>query len=592
MNTNSKNWDFQSSPSADFYVNRETDTLVYAMGGLGEVGKNMYCVEHQDEIIIMDCGVRFPEDDLLGVDYVVPDYTYLSKNADKIKALIITHGHEDHIGGIPFFLKACPCKTIYAPRFAMALIEKKLDEHRMNRAVKLVEINGESRITTKYFHVGFFNTIHSIPDSLGLIVNTPNGTIVETGDFKFDLTPVGTNSDYQKMAYMGAIGTTLLMSDSTNSGVREFSPSEREVSASILDTMRHTSGRLIIATFASNVNRVEQIISNAIACGRKICVFGRSMINVIEIGRRLGTINAPDDAFVEPEMLANMPANKVCLICTGTQGEPLAALSRIANGTHRWIHIIPGDTVLFSSSVIPGNQAAIGAIINKLCRIGAIIVDNNIINTVHTTGHASSEEQKLMMQLTKPDYFMPMHGEYKMLKQHAISATETGIPDNHIFLMTNGDVLAMRNKEVFFTNLRIPTDAVYVDGNDTNGVAAAVLKDRKILADNGLVAVIVTIDSRYNKILCRPNIVSRGFVFIKKNQELLRDAEIVVYNALARRLQQKTTFGDLKTTIKTTLEPYFYQKTHRSPIIIPVILNMRAAMEQNAARQRAQISRR
>ncbi|MBQ1506284.1 MAG: ribonuclease J [Erysipelotrichales bacterium] len=562
------------------------------MGGLGEVGKNMYCVEHQDEIIIMDCGVRFPEDDLLGVDYVVPDYTYLSKNADKIKALIITHGHEDHIGGIPFFLKACPCKTIYAPRFAIALIEKKLDEHRMSRAVKLVEINGESRITTKFFHVGFFNTIHSIPDSLGLIVNTPNGTIVETGDFKFDLTPVGTNSDYQKMAYMGAIGTTLLMSDSTNSGVREFSPSEREVSASILDTMRHTSGRLIIATFASNVNRVAQIISNAIACGRKICVFGRSMINVIEIGRRLGTINAPDDAFVEPEMLANMPANKVCLICTGTQGEPLAALSRIANGTHRWIHIIPGDTVLFSSSVIPGNQAAIGAIINKLCRIGAIIVDNNIINTVHTTGHASSEEQKLMMQLTKPDYFMPMHGEYKMLKQHAISATETGIPDDHIFLMTNGDVLAMRNKEVFFTNLRIPTDAVYVDGNDTNGVAAAVLKDRKILADNGLVAVIVTIDSRYNKILCRPNIVSRGFVFIKKNQELLRDAEIVVYNALARRLQQKTTFGDLKTTIKTTLEPYFYQKTHRSPIIIPVILNMRAAMEQNAARQRAQISRR
>ncbi len=581
MDYNELNRDVVTSPQRDFVLNRDTDTLVYAMGGLGEVGKNMYCIEHKGEIIIIDVGVKFPEEDLLGVDYVIPDYNYLSHNYEKIKAVIITHGHEDHIGGIPFFLKACPIKQIYAPRFAMALISKKLDEHHQSSSVKLIEINSESRIETEYFKIGFFNTVHSIPDSLGIFINTPNGRIVETGDFKFDLTPVGTNSEYEKMTYMGAMGTTLLMSDSTNSGVKEFSPSERDVAKSILETMQHTQGRLIIATFASNVHRVQQIIESAIACDRKICVFGRSMENVIEIGRKLGNIHAPDSSFVEPDKINNLPANKVCLICTGTQGEPLSALSRIATGTHRWIKIIPGDTVIFSSSVIPGNAASINKIVNNLCRIGAIVINNSVINSIHTTGHASSEEQKLMLQLVKPKYFMPMHGEYKMLKQHALSAIETGVPANHIFVMTNGDVLALRNEQCFFADLRIPTDDIYVDGNDTNGVAAAVLKDRKVLADNGLVAVIVTIDSRYNQILVRPNIVSRGFVFIKENQSLLKDGELVVYEALKKKMAQKTTFGDLKNTVRSSLEPYFYQKTHRTPIIIPVILNMLAANDPN-----------
>ena len=560
---------------------RDTDTLVYALGGLGEVGKNMYCIEHKDEIIIIDAGVRFPEENLLGVDYVIPDYSYLIKNQSKIKALVITHGHEDHIGGIPFLLKALSIQNIYGSRFALSLIEKKLEENRLMHIVKLNEINSESRITTNYFHIGFFNTIHSIPDSLGILVNTPNGKVVSTGDFKFDLTPVGNNSDYQVMAYMGQIGITLLLSDSTNSGVKDFSISEKEVAKSILDTMKRTQGRLIISTFASNVHRVQQILYAAVQCNRKVCIFGRSMENVVEIGRKLGHIRVPDSTFVEPDMINTLPADQICLICTGSQGEPLAALSRIANGTHRWIRIMPGDTVVFSSSPIPGNAHSVNQVVNKLTRVGANVITNSVLNSLHTTGHASCEEQKLMLQLIKPKYFMPMHGEYKMLKMHKATAIETGMDPNNIFICANGDVVVLRDDEAFLSESRIQTDDIYVDGNDSTGVATAVLKDRKILADNGLVSVIVTIDSRYNKVLCRPNIVSRGFVFIKENQTLLKEGELLVYEALKRKMMQKTTFGELKNCIRATLEPYFYQKTRRNPIIIPVILNMRAAMIPN-----------
>ncbi|MDD6468166.1 MAG: ribonuclease J [Erysipelotrichaceae bacterium] len=560
---------------------RDTDTLVYALGGLGEVGKNMYCIEHKDEIIIIDAGVRFPEENLLGVDYVIPDYTYLIKNQNKIKALLITHGHEDHIGGIPFLLKALSIQNIYGSRFALSLIERKLEENHLMSCVKLNEINSESRISTKYFHIGFFNTVHSIPDSLGILVNTPNGKIVSTGDFKFDLTPVGNNSDYQVMAYMGQIGITLLLSDSTNSAVKDFSISEKEVAKSILDIMKRTQGRLIIATFASNVHRVQQILEAAVSCKRKICIFGRSMENIVEIGRKLGHIHIPDSTFVEPDQINSLPADQICMICTGSQGEPLAALSRIANGTHRWIRVIPGDTVIFSSSPIPGNANSVNQVVNKLTRVGANVITNSVLNSLHTTGHASKEEQKLMLQLIKPKYFMPMHGEYKMLKMHKATAIETGMDPENVFICANGDVVVLRDEEAFVAGNRVQTDDIYVDGNDSTGVATAVLRDRKILADNGLVSVIVTIDSRYNKILCRPNIVSRGFVFIKENQTLLKEAELLVYDALKKKMMQKTTFGELKNCIRGTLEPYFYQKTRRNPIIIPVILNMRAAMIPN-----------
>lgn len=564
--------------------NRATDTLVYALGGLGEVGKNMYCLEHMDEIIILDAGIRFPEENLLGVDYVIPDYAYLQRNQHKIKALIITHGHEDHIGGIPFLLQSVRIPRIYAPNFAAALIMKKLEERRLREVPQIEIINDNSKIDTDHFRVGFFRTTHSIPDSYGVLINTPNGRVVETGDFKFDLTPVGANADYQKMAYIGQIGVTLLMSDSTNSSVTGFSISEKAVAQSLMEITRKTTGRLIMATFASNVYRVRQMIDAAVANGRKVCVFGRSMENVVVIGRKYGHLEFKDSDFIEPEYLHTLPANKVMIIATGSQGEPLAALSRIANGTHKYIKLIPGDTVVFSSSPIPGNAQSVSAVVNRLTRAGANVLTKTVLNTLHTTGHASQEEQKLMLQLIKPKYFMPMHGEYKMLKVHARTAISTGVKPENIFICANGDPLVLRDEEVFASDTRIQTDDIYVDGNDASGLSTSVIKDRRLLADNGMVSVIVTIDSRTNKILCRPNIVSRGFVFIKESQTLLKEAELIVYEALKKKMAQKTTFGELKNTIRASLEPYLYQKTRRNPIVIPVILNQKAAMAQLATK--------
>ena len=558
----------------------KNDTLIYALGGLGEVGKNMYCFEHENEICIVDCGVLFPGDDLLGVDYVIPDYHHLIRMNKKRKFLVITHGHEDHIGGIPFLLRQVNIDAIYAPRFAKALIQKKLAEHKGLERTKIIEINDESSIKTKYFTVGFFNTIHSIPDSLGVLITTPNGTIVETGDFKFDLTPVGTNADYQKMAYIGVLKPDLLMSDSTNSGVEDFSISEKKVANEILEIMRKTSQRLIVATFASNVHRVSQILEAAVKCGRKVIVFGRSMENVVDIGRKMGTIKIKSADFLSPEELAHTPDDKVCIICTGSQGEPLAALSRISNGTHRYIHLKPGDTIVFSSNPIPGNAASVNKVIDKLFRSGATVLTKSILNNLHTTGHASKEEQKLMLQLICPRYFMPVHGEYKMLMQHRQTAIEVGVPKENIFVCANGDILILRNHEVLQSDWRFQGDDIYVDGNDISGLSTAVLKDRRILADNGLVAVVIAIDSKSNKILSRPVIVSRGFVFIKDSQGLIREAEFIVHQSLQEKMKEKTTFSELKNCVRSTLEPFLYKKTHRNPIVIPVIINSRQTMEE------------
>lgn len=553
--------------------NKTTPTKIYALGGLGEVGKNMYCFEHEDEIIIVDAGVRFPEESLFGVSYVIPEYTYLQENSEKIKALIITHGHEDHIGGIPYLLPIVNIPKIYTPRFALKLIEHKLEEADLLGLTSLELIKDDSSIRTKHFTIGFFNTTHSIPDSLGVMINSPNGRIVQTGDFKFDLTPVGTNADYQKMAYMGQIGISLLMSDSTNAGVEGFSISEKKVARQILDTTLKTPGRLIVATFASNVHRVQQILEAAVLCGRKIAIFGRSMENVVDIGIKLGSIKVPESSFIEPEEIDNFPANKMCILCTGSQGEPLAALSRIANGTHRQIKIIPGDTVVFSSSPIPGNGLSISHVINSLTRAGADVLTNSALNSLHTTGHASADEEKLMLQLIKPEYFMPVHGEYKMLKQHAESAIETGVAKENIFICANGDVLHLLDGVVSYTKEKIPAEEIFIDGNDSSGLSMNVLKDRRILGDDGLVAAVVTLDSRTNHLLCRPTVITRGFVFIKENQTLIKEAEIVVFEALKEKLEGKTTFAEIKNTIRMSLEPFLFNKTHRNPIIIPVILN-------------------
>ncbi len=551
---------------------RFKDTRVFALGGLNEVGKNMYCIEHNDEIMIIDAGVKFAEHTLPGIDYVIPDYTYLVRNQRKIKGLLITHGHEDHIGGIPFLLRLVHIPMIYASPLACALITRKLEEHRLTHVTKFFRIDDETQIKTKYFNIGFFKTNHSVPESMGIIVNTPNGRIVSTGDFKFDLTPVGDAADLQKMSFLGFTGVTLLMSDSTNSEVPAFSISEKKVANSIQDIFRKTDGRLIVATFASNVHRVQQIIDSAVKFDRRILVYGRSMENVITTSRKMGYIKCPDRFFIKNSEAKHFKDNQILILCTGSQGEPLAALSRIAAGTHRNISIKPGDTVVFSSSAIPGNATSINHVVNQLFRSGANVLTHSAFNSLHTSGHAGQEEQKLMLLLMKPKYFMPMHGEYRMLKIHAKLSHEVGVNPRNAFVLSNGDTIILRNEEAF-RGARVQTDDIYVDGNDITGLSTAVLRDRQNLSNDGMVSILISMDSHAGKLLTRPVIISRGFVYMKESTEMIKEAENLIQTTLTKLLSRKTTFAEIKNTIRDTLEPYFYTKTNRNPMVIPVIMN-------------------
>ena len=578
-NNNNRQYSNRPNQRHNHHEQRPDDTKVFALGGLNEVGKNMYCIEQNDEIIIIDAGVRFAEDGLPGIDYVIPDFSYLVRNSRKIKGLIITHGHEDHIGGIPFLLRSVHIPLIYATPLACALIRRKLDEHRLSHATSFIQITDDSQITTKYFNIGFFKTNHSIPESMGVVINTPNGRIVSTGDYKFDLTPVGDPADFQKMSFLGYTGVTLLMSDSTNSEIPAFSISEKQVANSIFEIFRKTEGRLIVATFASNVHRVQQIIEGAVKFDRRILVYGRSMENVIQTSRRLGYIKCPDRYFIKHDEARRLKDNQILILCTGSQGEPLAALSRIAAGTHRNVSIKPGDTVIFSSSPIPGNASSINHVVNQLFRSGANVLTHTALNSLHTSGHASQEEQKLMLLLMKPKYFMPMHGEYRMLKIHAKLSRDVGVPKENTFVMSNGDSIILRDGEAM-PGPRVHVDDIYVDGNDITGLSTAVLRDRQILSEDGMVSIMVSMDSRTGKLLCRPVIISRGFVYMKESQQMIREAENLVESALSKLLARKTTFAEIKNTIRDTLTPYFYQKTNRNPMIIPVVMNKLAQPQQ------------
>ncbi|MEE0965969.1 MAG: ribonuclease J [Bacilli bacterium] len=553
-------------------LSKPIDTKVFALGGLNEIGKNMYCVEHDDEIIIIDAGVKFAEEGLPGIDYVIPDYSYLKRNQRKIKALLITHGHEDHIGGIPFLLQVVHVPFIYASPLACAMIQRKFEERKMTQETKMIQIDHLSQIKTKHFNIGFFKTNHSIPESLGIIINSPNGRILSTGDFKFDLTPVGEPADFQVMSFLGETGVTLLLSDSTNAEVPNFSISEKQVAYSVQEAFRKTEGRLIVATFASNVHRVQQIVEAAVKFNRKILVFGRSMENNIQVSRKLGYIKCPDRFFIKNDEAKRLPDNEILILCTGSQGEALAALSRIANGTHRQISIKPGDTVVFSSNPIPGNAASVSKVVNKLFRSGAKVLVNTAFNNLHTSGHASQEEQKLMLLLTKPKYFFPVHGEYRMLKIHAKLYEEVGFEKDHAFVLSNGDTILLQNGEARL-GPRIHVDDIYVDGNDITGLSTAVLRDRQILSEDGMVSVLIAMDSHKGVLLNKPIIMSRGFVYMKDSIELIREAENLVGQNLTELLKRKTTFGEIKNTIRDTLSPYFYHKTKRNPMIIPVIMN-------------------
>ena len=557
-------------------VSFSDETLVFALGGLGEVGKNMYCIEHKDSIFIIDSGVKFPEADLLGIDYVIPDYTYLSRNQYKIKALIITHGHEDHIGGISFLLKKINVPLIYAPKLARSLIREKLKDAKMdNQLTKIVEFDEDTKpIRFGEVEFDFVTMTHSTPDSFGIRFKTPNGVIFTTGDFKVDLTPVSQNIDLTKLALIGKEGVDLLLADSTNAEASGHTISESDVVTSIDKVFEETPGRLIIATFSSNLYRIQQIVETAVRYKRKIVVFGRSMEQAINIGRECGYIHCPDNYFISAEAMKTVPHVNQVVLCTGSQGEPMAALSRIALDLHKTFKIYPGDTVVFSSNPIPGNQASVNKVINNLIRKGATVLTNTVFKDLHASGHAQQEELKLIQKLVKPKYFMPVHGEYRMLKIHSELAYRCGLEKEHAFVLRNGDVLRMNDGKVYQFG-KVETDDIFIDGNDISGLSTAVIKDRSILASDGIIACMVSLNSRDNTLDCLPQIINRGFIFEVEGTKVKDQAIKLVNDELTKLLVNKVTFSDIKNTIRNTLSKFVFDNTHRSPMIIPVVLNRR-----------------
>ena len=560
--------------------NKPSDTKIIILGGLGEVGKNMYCVMHGNAIVIIDAGICFPEGGLLGIDYILPDFSFLKQNQNKIRALLITHGHEDHIGAIPFLVQSLNIPAIYAPNQAKELITLKLQDKNI-RYDNLYAYTDQTKLKFGKIEVEFFRTTHSIPDSHGIALTTPDGCIVTTGDFKFDLTPIGPMADLHKMAEIGKRGVDLLISDSTNALNEGMSVSESKVDSALNDIFEmHPNNRIIIATFASNIYRLKHIVETCYKHGRKICVFGRSMENNIEISLKGGYISHKD-VIITPEEANGLKPGEVTVLCTGSQGEPSAALSRIADGSHKQIKLRPDDIVVFSSSPIPGNALSIGRTINKLYLQGVKVFTNTSFSDIHTSGHANIEELKLMIRLLMPKYLMPFHGDYRMLKNHANVGIDCGIPKENTFVLQNGDVLSLSD-HVITKSTPIISNDIYVDGSRLGEINAAVLRDRKIMASDGILVVIANIDIKNRELLIKPNITTRGFIQINENEAVIRKLEALAANAILDKLRTpNTNFNDIKSQITSDLFTYIYETTGRKPIILPVILDVKKTKNEN-----------
>ncbi len=555
-------------------VFKESKLKIIPLGGLHEIGKNITVFEYENEMIVVDCGLSFPEDDMLGVDLVIPDITYLEQNKDKIKGLVITHGHEDHIGSVPYFLKKINI-PIYATKLTVGLIKNKLEEHKLLRTTKLVEVTqGQTIKLGKNFKVEFIRSSHSIPDSVMLAITTPAGTILHTGDFKVDYTPIdGKIMDFGRIAELGNKGILALMSDSTNSERKGFTMSESSVGEVFDKLFLHCTKRIVVATFASNVHRVQQIVNCAIKYNRKIAVCGRSMINMITTARELGYIECPENLFIDIDMIKNYPDENLVIITTGSQGEPMSALTRMAAGDHRKVKITPNDLIIISATPIPGNEKYVSKVIDDLMQIGAEVVYSSL-EDVHVSGHACQEEQKLIIALTKPKYFIPVHGEYRQLIAHSETAQSMGYDKEHIIMMQNGRILEINEDGAELTGT-VPSGRVLVDGLGVGDVGNIVLRDRQHLSQDGLIVIVLTMDSNTGEVIAGPDVISRGFVYVRESENLMDEVKSVVRHEIAKCEEKGIRdWSTIKSTVRENLRDYVFAKTKRNPMIIPIIMEV------------------
>ncbi|WP_410510881.1 ribonuclease J [Paenibacillus sp. BR2-3] len=548
---------------------------IFALGGVGEIGKNMYVVQYGADIVVVDAGLKFPEEDMLGIDIVIPDISYLTENRDKVRGIVLTHGHEDHIGGLPYVLKNLNV-PVYGTRLTLGLVENKLKEANLLGETKRILINEDSEIQLgNSLKATFFRTNHSIPDSVGVCIETPEGNVVHTGDFKFDHTPVnGQFANLHRMAEIGQQGVLALLSDSTNAEKPGFTPSEKNVGIVLEDIFRKAEQRVVVATFASNVHRIQQVVNAAESTGRKITVIGRSMVNVVSIASELGYLNVPDGMLIEPEEMNRMAANRVVVLCTGSQGEPMSALTRMARSSHRKVDIMPGDTVIIAATPVPGNEKYVGRTIDELFRLGANVIYSGSNSGVHVSGHGSQEELKLMLNLMKPKFFIPIHGEYRMQRKHALLAESVGVDPANIFITEIGEIVEIVGGAARKAG-KVTAGNVLIDGLGVGDVGNIVLRDRKLLSQDGILVVVVTLSKQNGAIVSGPDIISRGFVYVRESEGLLDEANRIVSSTLQRLMSEKVNeWASLKTSVKDSLGRFLYEQTRRRPMILPIIMEV------------------